>query len=156
VRGLILPALSKGRIRSGQIASDDGWGLDGAFQIMGPCGASLRIISSSASPENFDVHHGWEHVSVSLPNRCPNWPEMSFVKDLFWTEDETVVQFHPPKSDYISNHPYCLHMFRNSRGGHELPPSILVGIKRYGDVSGDKGAQTAMRKELDAILDKPA
>ena len=25
---------------------------------------------------------GWETVSVSLPNRAPNWREMCFIKDL--------------------------------------------------------------------------
>lgn len=30
---------------------------------------------------------GWEHVSVSIENkRCPSWPEMCVVKDLFWDE----------------------------------------------------------------------
>lgn len=41
---------------------------------------------------------GWEHVSVSLSNRCPTWEEMCMVKDIFWGEDECVIQFHPPKS----------------------------------------------------------
>ena len=54
---------------------------------------------------------------------------MCFVKNLFWGEDETVVQFHPPKSEYVNNHPYCLHLWRNTRTGYKLPPSILVGIK---------------------------
>lgn len=48
---------------------------------------------------------GWDHVSVSLPNRCPNWPEMCFIKDLFFKEDETVIQFHPKKSSYKNIHP---------------------------------------------------
>ena len=26
---------------------------------------------------------GWEHVSVSLRNRCPTWDEMCLVKDIF-------------------------------------------------------------------------
>lgn len=38
---------------------------------------------------------GWEHVSVAFANRTPTWDEMSKVKDMFWNEDETVVQFHP-------------------------------------------------------------
>lgn len=69
--------------------------------------------------------YGWEHVSVSLPNRCPTWNEMCFVKKLFWGEDVTVVQFHPKKEDYKNLHPYCLHLFRHA-DGHELPPSITV------------------------------
>lgn len=44
---------------------------------------------------------GWEHVSVSLPRRCPTWDEMCLIKDIFWDEEECVVQFHPPRSQYV-------------------------------------------------------
>jgi len=70
----------------------------------------------------------WQHVSVSLSNRCPSWEEMAMIKNLFWGEDETVIQFHPKKSEYINNHPYCLHLWKHV-DGHALPPSILIGIK---------------------------
>lgn len=76
---------------------------------------------------------GWDHVSVSLPNRCPNWIEMSKVKDLFFGEDETVIQFHPKKSEYVNNHPNCLHLWRKYNEEHELPPSILTGVKELGE-----------------------
>ena len=36
----------------------------------------LRIIAST------DM--GWDHVSVSLSNRCPNWYEMEQIKRLFF------------------------------------------------------------------------
>ncbi len=36
---------------------------------------------------------GWEHVSITIRgNRCPNWKEMCFIKDLFWGEEDTVIQ----------------------------------------------------------------
>jgi len=54
---------------------------------------------------------------------------MSFVKDLFWDEDECVVQFHPPRSEYVNNHASCLHLWRNKHQQFPLPPSILVGDK---------------------------
>lgn len=73
---------------------------------------------------------GWDHVSVSLKNRPPNWSEMCFVKKLFFDEEETVVQFHPKKSEYVNNHPHCLHLWRSTKAEHELPPFILTGIKR--------------------------
>lgn len=72
---------------------------------------------------------GWDHVSVSLPNRCPNWVEMSHVKDLFFSDDETVVQFHPKRSEYVNNHPYCLHLWKKVGEEYELPPSTLTGLK---------------------------
>ena len=72
---------------------------------------------------------GWEHVSVSLAKRCPFWDEMCMIKDIFWGENECVVQYHPPKTDYINNHPYCLHMWKKIGYEFERPPSIFVGVK---------------------------
>ena len=71
---------------------------------------------------------GWEHVSVSLVggNRCPNWDEMCFVKSLFWSEEETVLQFHPRASEYVNVHNYVLHLWRRVGTEHELPPTICV------------------------------
>jgi hypothetical protein len=69
----------------------------------------------------------WDHVSVSLPRRCPNWPEMEFVKRLFFRDDEAAMQLHPPLSDYVSCHPYCLHIWRPTEAAIPLPPSSFVG-----------------------------
>ena len=69
---------------------------------------------------------GWEHVSVSLTHRTPNWDEMCFIKALFWGDDETVVQFHPKVSEYVNQHPHCLHLWRPTTAEVALPPKILV------------------------------
>jgi hypothetical protein len=57
---------------------------------------------------------GWEHVSVSIRNagRVPTWHEMCLVKGLFWDDYDCCVQFHPPKKDYVNDHPGCLHIWR--------------------------------------------
>lgn len=72
----------------------------------------------------------WEHVSVSTPVRCPTWDEMSYVKSMFWDDEDAVIQFHPPRSEYVNCHPYCLHLWRPV--GIELPrpPAIMVGPPR--------------------------
>lgn len=119
------------RVRNGHWGSNAGDDF-GAFQIPGPCGESLRII---ASPGDADENIPWEHVSVSTRHRCPYWKEMCFVKDLFWSEDEAVMQFHPPKADYVNNHNFCLHMWRPMSGKVELPPSIAVGYKELGTLA---------------------
>lgn len=72
---------------------------------------------------------GWDHVSVSLNNRCPNWEEMNYIKDLFFREDECVMQLHPPKEEYVNNHPYCLHIWRPQEQEIPRPPMYMVGIK---------------------------
>jgi hypothetical protein len=87
-----------------------------------PTGARLRVIASAG-------HYDWDHVSVSISHRCPDWLEMSFIKDLFFEPEDTVMQLHPPKSEYVNNHVYCLHLWRPLKEQAPLPPSILVGIK---------------------------
>lgn len=71
---------------------------------------------------------GWDHVSVHLKNknRVPTWEEMCRLKDIFFEEDETVVQFHPPKSQYVNIHEYVLHLWRPQDGSIKTPPKIFV------------------------------
>lgn len=72
---------------------------------------------------------GWEHVSICLRNRLPEWNEMCEVKDMFWNNDECVVQYHPPKSEYVNNMPNCLHLWKPINQDIPMPPSIMVGLK---------------------------
>lgn len=74
----------------------------------------------------FSFGGGWEHVSVSYSNRCPTWEEMCRVKNMFWNDDECVIQYHPPKPDYVNNHPYCLHLWRKCGENFETPPKDLI------------------------------
>ena len=115
--------LEYGRIRSGHYASNPG-NLHGAFIIPSPFGTELKIMSSGV-----DTEYMWEHVSISTPHRTPNWAEMCLVKDMFWGDEECVVQFHPPKSAYVNHHPHCLHLFRSMDKEMPMPPSVLVGPK---------------------------
>lgn len=113
---------------------------EGAFAIPSPTGGgSLKIIASSGA--------GWDHVSVSLPNRCPNWPEMARVKDLFFRDDETAMQLHVPASDHVNNHPYCLHLWRPHCGEIPRPPALMVGVKDL-----DPGQVAAMPHAAKAAL----
>lgn len=113
------------RIRTGSMKTLTGDHF-GAFSIPFQ-GRTLTVIASDGTGLN--ARPVWEHVSISLPNRCPNWPETCMIKGLFWGDDETVIQFHPDKAHYINNHPYCLHLWRNADTGHELPAEIYVGIQ---------------------------
>lgn len=51
------------------------------------------------------------HISVSLPNRDPNWAEMCFVKEKLLGDEMPAVQFHPPRSEYVNEHEHCLHIW---------------------------------------------
>jgi hypothetical protein len=129
--------LEAGRVRTGPQRSDPSFGPYGKFLVNGPCGARLMIVASGA---DFAESDGFEHVSVSTERRCPNWIEMCFVKDLFWDDEETVVQFHPPKSRYVNNHEFCLHLWRDVNEPTRLPPSQLVGLKDRGVLSNEERA----------------
>ncbi len=72
---------------------------------------------------------GFEHCSVSLPNRCPSWEQMCAIKELFWKDDEICMQSHPKKKDYINHMKYCLHIWRPIDKEIPCPPSIMVGFK---------------------------
>jgi hypothetical protein len=116
-----MPAqLERGRIREGDWGSDASMGFNGAFEILGPAGIYLRIIASDGVDPDAQ---SWEHVSVSTEKRIPTWEEMCFVKDLCWKDEETVVQFHPKKSQYINHHPRVLHLWRHRNNEALLPPS---------------------------------
>jgi hypothetical protein len=54
---------------------------------------------------------------------------MCQIKALFWDEEEAVMQLHPPRSDYVNVHHFCLHLWRPTETTIPLPPSILVGPK---------------------------
>jgi hypothetical protein len=129
--------LERGRVRRGPLVTTSDDGFYGAFEIAGPCGAPLRIVSSLGGEP---IAQGWEHVSVSTPWRPPNWEEMCAVKTLCWYEDECVVQFHPPRAAYVNNHPHCLHLWKPPYAV-VLPPEILIGIKAAGENIGPEKAR---------------
>ncbi len=107
----------------GPLASDWSYKNNGAFKIYyTDTKTDLFVIASDG--------HGWEHVSVTVgTQRCPTWGEMCFVKDLFWGKQDCVIQFHPPQSEYVNHHPFCLHLWRKVGYEFPLPDSIFVGPK---------------------------
>lgn len=91
--------------------------IEGAFNIPYR-NRVLRVISGCGE--------GWDHVSISLSTRCPNWLEMCFVKDLFFEKQELVIQFHPPESEYVNYHPHVLHLWRPWEQTLILPPKYML------------------------------
>ena len=137
-----LPAqLEAGRLQEGPLKTDPSWGATGYFLVQGPCGALLKIVSSDAKAAQEVGIEPWEHVSVSTRKRVPNWQEMCFVKNLFWEPEEIVVQFHPPRSEYVNNHPNVLHLWRPFDNHIRMPPSIMVGYK---DLTTEEARQLAI------------
>lgn len=96
----------------------------GAFVI--PRGSmQFTVIASCGSDEV-----RWEHVSARCRDykgeRCPSWDEMCWLKDLFWEDTECVIQFHPPKSEYVNLHPHVLHLWRDLGNEIARPPTVAV------------------------------
>ena len=116
-----LPHLvERGRHIRGLMRSEPNSGPDGHFTIKGPKG-DLFVIASNGM--------NWDHVSVSVAkdkNKIPSWKEMCFVKDLFWEEDECVIQYHPPKSEYINIHKSVLHLWSPQMQVIPTPPLEMV------------------------------
>ena len=105
------------------MSSDATYGNNGFFLVplQGHALGEIRVIASDGL--------GWEHASVSLQHRAPTWAEMCLVKDIFWSPNDCVVQFHPPERDYVNYHPHCLHLWKSTTEKFPRPPSILIGPK---------------------------
>lgn len=73
----------------------------------------------------------WEHVSISpvKAHKIPSWNTMCELKDLFFNENEVVMQLHPAKAEYVNNHNNCLHLWKPLYTEIPTPPTALVGIK---------------------------
>jgi hypothetical protein len=93
----------------------------GVFRLPSPIDKAMMSIVASSDGS-------WDHVSVSRKNRCPNWTEMEYVKRAFFADDETAMQLHVPSTDHISNHPFCLHLWRPQKAEIPRPPAIFVGM----------------------------
>lgn len=114
------------RVLDGQFGTNQHDGNNGLFLI--PSGSDLfQCIVSDGM--------GWEHVSVTVRTKnrskysLPTWTQMCWIKELFWNDEDTVVQYHPRKSEYVNNHSFVLHLWRPSREELPRPDSRLVGIK---------------------------
>jgi hypothetical protein len=91
---------------------------------------------------------GWEHVSITLRTgveRCPTWEEMCKIKAVFWDEDDAVIQIHPKKSDYVTMHPTCLHLWRCTDREQPLPHYAAVGPLKGQTI---REAERAFEKEV--------
>lgn len=116
--------MTKGPLASGKGERQGAFVFEHAFKplhrVMCVCIASSGDLKAGVP---------WEHVSVHAVDngheRTPTWLEMCWVKDKFW-EEECVVQFHPPHSQYINTHPHTLHLWRPLLAVIPMPPRQAV------------------------------
>ena len=111
--------------------TDARFGNNGAFYI--PASKRNRALIIIASDWGADGDQ-WEHVSVRASSSkggdaIPNWGEMCLVKDMFWDPEDACVQYHPRASEYVTAHPYVLHIWRPRDAVLPEPPHWMVGNK---------------------------
>jgi len=116
----------KYRLKTGGMGSDESYGNNGVFII--PLIRSPIRSFKAKNPLITQASDGmlWEHVSVSVAGRCPTWPEMCFVKSLFWDAEDCAMQLHVPESEWVNLHPYVLHLWRPI--GVELPRPLQIMV----------------------------
>lgn len=123
MKNLFNPEIDRYRVRGKPVLDVYGHEGDetcGAFIVPSCVDHKSLIVVASAD-------EGWEHVSVSRVNRTPTWGEMDQIKQLFWDDEDAVMQLHPPRSTWVDHHPHCLHLWRPMAAAIPLPPPIFVG-----------------------------
>jgi len=74
---------------------------------------------------------GWDRVIVQLVARNakehqhptpPTWADMCYIKDIFFNESETVVQYHASSDAHLNIHANVLHLWRLQDGCFPTPP----------------------------------
>ena len=114
--------INQHRCREGRFRSEYSDGFNGLFLIQIDS-ETLNVIASDGE--------GWKHVSVSRKydaHKVPSYSMMCKVKDLFFEPEDWCMEFHPAKSEYVNNHPGCLHLWKPD-APFPTPPSILTGYK---------------------------
>jgi hypothetical protein len=109
--------------------SDERDGMNGMFLIpfTDDFGKSHQLGCIASDQE------GWEHVSVTDQTTrksqkiCPSWEMMCRVKRAFWDDEETVIEYHVPMSEWINYHSGCLHLWKPIGIEIPRPPSLFVG-----------------------------
>lgn len=92
---------------------------NGVFRVPYPLGG-VKLLCVASDGGN------WDHVSVSLPDRCPTWAEMDFIKRAFFRPNEIAMQLHVAEKDHINFNPRTLHIWRPRLDPIPLPPKIMV------------------------------
>jgi hypothetical protein len=94
-------------------------GADGGYFIFKLRRVLITVIASFGG--------GWDHVSVVVnEGRTPTWAEMCTIKNIFFYDDEVVMQLHPKKSDYVNIHANCLHLWKPQNQAIPTPPKFMV------------------------------
>lgn len=81
-------------------------------------GSDLTVIWSIAVELD---HRPWLHVSAARQTRMPSYLDMVRVKEIFVGPDRFAYSVWAPRSEHISIHNYCLHLWAPLDGDPPLP-----------------------------------
>ena len=76
---------------------------------------------SKAAVVIWNCGNGWDHVSVSFPNRAPTADEMRMAKDVFFRPEEFCVQYYG-----LQDEQNCLHLWRPHKIIIPKPPKDMT------------------------------
>ncbi len=82
--------------------------------------SGLRIIAS----HNVYAGQRWMHVSFSHESKMPTYEETCMIKKDIIGAHKKAIQVHPPESEHVNIHPYCLHLW--SPIGHDPLPDFRI------------------------------
>ncbi len=129
------------------LAGNMGDEFNGAFDIPYR-GEEYRVLASNGG--------GWEHISISRQSKHPPvWETMCHFKDLFFYENEVVMQLHPAKENYINNHQNCLHLWRPISGAVKVkcPKCKGAGYTIEGDRNNEPEQNPCPYCEASGVYD---
>lgn len=90
---------------------------EGTRQFAVLCVKALHLEKQKEEENNLCVPETWkEHMKR----------EYRETKERYEKLHRAVTQFHPPKSEYINNYPYCLHLWKPIDTEIPHPPMICV------------------------------
>lgn len=72
----------------------------------GPCQVLV-----SKEPRPGDGNRLWWHLSISRPDRYPNWEEIKDARYALLPMGLTFAQILPPMNEYTNIHPNCFHLW---------------------------------------------
>jgi hypothetical protein len=93
------------RIMKGEHASCELDGWNGHFLI--PMEGDIWLVRISDG-------WGFRHLSISnaQSRKLPSWTVMCRMKEAFFSDEDWCVQYFPPKTEYINDCGWCLHLWQ--------------------------------------------
>lgn len=76
------------------------------------CYRSRNGLAVIVSCCRYEDGKNWVHLSVSRKKSYPTWEEFVQVKELFLGRESKAIQVLPPRSEWVNDHPYCLHLWQ--------------------------------------------